>query len=193
MEIAAVLAANLAVLTEALDDSTFDLAGCLRQLVADIGFAVPSYVGLTFILNNDEQPFSFTLLESEITATDVVSSVLVPLSLIVGAGPEIVLFCYAGQPGAFVDLAADLAWLSGLGLADFVLDEHLSLAFEPRIGESLIAASVINQAVGGLIDQGHTPEQARRELEEGSNRAGIHLDAAARPYPEATISSADPS
>ena len=59
MEIAAVLAADLAALTEALDDTAFDLAGCLRQLVVDIGSAVPSYVGLTFILNNREQPASF--------------------------------------------------------------------------------------------------------------------------------------
>ena len=115
-----------------------------------------------------------------------------PLSLIVGSGPDVALLCYAGQPGAFVDLVADIAWLSGLGLADFVLDEHLSVAFEPRIGESLLAASVINQAVGVLIGQGHTPERARRELEKGAHRAGIHLDAAAALI-LATTSSANPS
>jgi hypothetical protein len=191
VEIAAVLAADLAVLTEALDDTAFDLAGCLRQLVVDIGSAVPSYVGLTF-MNNEEQPASFTLLEPGTTATGVVSSVRMPLSLIVGSGPDVVLLCYAGQPGAFVDLVADLAWLSGLGLADFVLDEHLSVAFEPRIGESLLAASVINQAVGVLIGQGHTPERARSELEERANRAGIHLYAAAVLI-LATTSSATPN
>ena len=73
---------------------------------------------------------------------------------------------YPRQPGAFVDLATDLAWLSGLRLADFVMDEHLTLAFEPRTGEGLIAASAINQAVGVLIGQGHTPDEARRQLEE---------------------------
>lgn len=192
MEIAAALAADLAVLTEALDDSAFDLAGCLRQLVADIRFAVPAYVGLTLTLNDNERPVSFTLLEPDITATDVATSVLVPLSLMVGGGSETALLCYARQPGAFVDLAADLAWLSGLALADFVMDEHLSLAFEPRTGESLIAASAINQAVGVLIGQGHTPDEARRRLEERANRASTHLDAAAALI-LGTISSADPS
>ncbi len=160
--------------------------------MADIGLAVPSYVGLTFILNHAEQPASFTILEPGVTATDVVSSVQVPLSLIVGSGRDVVLLCYARQPGAFVELVADLAWLSGLGLAEFVLDEHCGVAFEPRIGESLIAASVINQAVGVLIGQGHTPEQARRELEQRADRAGIRLHAAAALI-LGTISSTDPS
>ena len=192
MEIAAILAADLAVLAEALDDSASDLAGSLRQLVADIGLAVRSYVGLTFILNNDEQPVNFTVLEPGVTAADVVSSVLVPLSLIVGSGPEVILVCYSRQPGAFIDLAADLAWLSGRGLADLVLDQHLSVAFEPRSGGSLIAAAAINQALGVLIGQGRTPEQARRELEATASRAGTHLDAAAALVLK-TVSNSDPS
>jgi len=39
--------------------------------------------------------------------------------------PSIALVLYAAVPGALVDLATDLAWLTSLPLADFVLDHHL--------------------------------------------------------------------
>lgn len=44
-------------------------------------------------------------------------------------GPSVIL--YAAKPGAFIDLAADLAWLTGRSLTDFVLDRHLILPKAP--------------------------------------------------------------
>jgi hypothetical protein len=47
----------------------------------------------------------------------------------VGAGVEVIL--YTGRAGAFVDLAADLAWLTGRGMTDVPLDQHLGVVAEP--------------------------------------------------------------
>ena len=54
-------------------------------------------------------------------------------------------------PGTFVDLAADLAWLTARPLSDLVLDRHLPPPAERGAATSLFEASVINQAIGALI------------------------------------------
>ena len=41
------------------------------------------------------------------------------------------IILYAGSPGTFVDLAADLAWLTARPLTDFVLDQHLTVPDGP--------------------------------------------------------------
>jgi hypothetical protein len=80
---------------------------------------------------------------------------------------------YAGSPGTFVDLAADLAWLTARPLNDFVLDQHLPAPAERGAATSLFEALVINQAIGALIGQGYTPEQAERHLTAEGADAGI--------------------
>jgi hypothetical protein len=47
VEITAAVAADLATLTEALDDADLDLADTVRQLAVDAKLAVRSYLGLT--------------------------------------------------------------------------------------------------------------------------------------------------
>ncbi len=85
----------------------------------------------------------------------------------------VVLVLYAGSPGTFVDLAADLAWLTARPLSDFVLDQHLPAPAERSAATSLFEASVINQAIGALIGQGYTPEQAERHLTAEGAAAGL--------------------
>ena len=88
---------------------------------------------------------------------------------------------YAGRSGAFVDLAADLAWLTGRELTDFVLDQQLQLPAQPDGTLALLTASLIDQAIGVLIGRGYTPDQARRELDTDAARAATdRADAAAR-------------
>jgi hypothetical protein len=77
-------------------------------------------------------------------------------------GSDLVL--YAATPGAFIDLAADLNYALGLHPAALTLDDDLT---EPVSGTGitgLTSQSTINQALGVLIDRGHTPEAARQEL-----------------------------
>lgn len=90
------------------------------------------------------------------------------------------LVLYAGSPGAFVDLAADLAWLTARPLSDFVLDQHLTIPAGSDTGTQLSAASVINQAIGVLIGIGYTPRQADLRLDSQAAHAGTDRYAAAQ-------------
>ncbi len=87
--------------------------------------------------------------------------------------PAVIVVLYAGSPGTFVDLAADLAWLTDRPFSDFVLDQHLPVPVERCSTTSLFEVSVINQAIGALIGQGYTPEQAERHLTAEGAAAGI--------------------
>ncbi|HEY5334807.1 MAG TPA: hypothetical protein VIJ71_02160, partial [Mycobacteriales bacterium] len=92
---------------------------------------------------------------------------------------SVALILYAGSPGAFVDLAADLAWITGRAPADFRLDEHRGLPAGHTNRNPLAAMSDINQALGVLIGRGSTPEQAERSLYARAATAGIDLLGAA--------------
>jgi hypothetical protein len=63
--------------------------------------------------------------------------------------------------------------LTARPLSDFVLDQHLPIPAERGAVTSLFEASVINQAIGALIGQGYTPEQAERHLIAEGADAGI--------------------
>jgi hypothetical protein len=179
--ITAALAAALASLTLALDEPGTDIAGTVLQLHADARLAVPSYLGLTVIITVDNSPVSFTTLEDGIAPHQVRTSLRLELP---GEreddnpAPSVAVILYAGTPGAFVDLAADLAWLTGRPLTDFARDQHLSPG-RSDAATQLQAASVINQAIGFLIGGGSTPEQARRELDARAAATGTDRRTAA--------------
>jgi hypothetical protein len=180
VEITAALAADLAVLSEALDDSDADLVEELRQLVADVKLAVRSYLGLTVIASNSTFPLSLTAMEDFAHPDDVMTSLMIPLSDHDGgaAGSGVVLILYAARGGAFVDLAADLSWLTGRHLSDFALDQHLSLPVEMGL-DGVLGSSLVNQAIGVLIGRGYTPEQAELEIDTRAAASGhTHMEAA---------------
>ena len=109
MEIIAALAADLTILTEALDDPDSDVVESVVQLSADVRSAIPSCLGLTVTVPDSDPLFTFTTVEDDVEPGDVRTSLMLALSHD-GAGARVVL--YAGTPGAFVDLAADLSWLA---------------------------------------------------------------------------------
>lgn len=172
MKIDAALAADLDILTEALDQPGADVLHTLHQLSVDAQAAVPTYLGLSVTVDNSDPPFTLTTLEDG-RAADVRTSLCLMLP---GAGdgrasPSVALILYAGTSGTFVDLTADLAWLLGRPLGDFALDQHLSSPTSPGTGTHLRTASVINQAIGVLIGRGYTPERAHRELDTQTDSA----------------------
>ena len=173
MEITAALAADLALLSEALDDSGADLADALGQLVADVRLAVRSYLGLTIIAGGITIPMTFTAMDPLTDAGDVVSSLLMPLPDGGRSGPGLTIgvILYAARPGAFVDLAADLCWLTGHRLDDFPIDQHLTLP-EPESGSGVQDSAAVNQAIGVLIGRGYSPEQAELEIDKRAAGAG---------------------
>lgn len=164
MKFTASLAAELARLTVALDEPGSDIGQGLQQLAAAAGAAVSSYLGLSVIVARGDSSFTLALLEDGVTAGDVGTSIVLALPE-PGEGQDMAaaaFILYARAPGAFVDLAADVAWLTGRPLTDFALDQHLTV---PDAATPLAAASVINQAIGVLIGRGYTPQQAHRELD----------------------------
>lgn len=79
---------------------------------------------------------------------------------------------YASKAGAFVDLAADLAGILSLAPGLLILDGHLTIPDQDS-DMGLGSISLVNQAIGVLIDRGCSPEDAFGELQQLSRRAGL--------------------
>lgn len=175
------MAAALAILTEALDEPGTDIAHSLHRLTLDAAAAVTSYLGLSVVVSHSDPPFTVTALADGALAGDIRTSL--HLSLPGPSDPQnspaVAIILYAGSPGAFVDLAADLAWLTARSLSDFILDQHLALAAGSLPEGQLRAASAINQALGVLIGRGYTPQQAHGELDTQAAHAGTDRHTAA--------------
>jgi len=175
VKIAAALAAELGFLTAALDEPGGDVADSLRRLTAGATAAIPTFLGLSVTVVGSDPPFAFTAFVEGVEAADVGTSLRLALPGVDDARllSPVVVVLYAGGPGTFVDLAADLAWFTARPLSDFALDQHLPGPAEQACALNLFEVSVINQAMGALIDQGYTPEQAERHLTVESVDAGI--------------------
>lgn len=171
------LAAELDLLTQALDLPGTDIAETIMRLAANAHTAVASYLGLSVAITAQKSQFDFTVLEERTTAEDIRTSLLVPLSSAPGtertSPASIALILYAATPGAFIDLTADLSWITGQTLSEFSLDAHLTLPSSHTEPSPLATMSTINQALGVLIGRGSIPEQAERDLHARAVSAGI--------------------
>ncbi|XAS75724.1 hypothetical protein V3G39_13830 [Dermatophilaceae bacterium Sec6.4] len=176
MEITAALGADLALLTAALVDLSVDprtdVAGTILGFATTTRLAVASFLGLSITITDrtralaHEVVLRLTLLDDHAAPGDIATSLLLPAPTDRTEGqPDIQVVLYAGSPGAFVDLAADLAFLAGSELDSADLDHHQSLAREPDITGVLQDQAVISQAIGVLLAGGCTREQANAELE----------------------------
>ncbi|HJZ27049.1 MAG TPA: hypothetical protein VJ370_12310, partial [Streptosporangiaceae bacterium] len=138
MKISAALAADLGILTAALDEPGADVLHSLHQLGVDAQAAVPTYLGLSVTVEGSDPPFTFTTVEDG-AAGDVRTSLRLTLPGVGDgrAAPSVALILYAETPGTFVDLTADLAWLTGRPPSDFALDQHRSVPAGSDAGTSL--------------------------------------------------------
>jgi hypothetical protein len=180
VKITSAMAAALAIMTEALDEHGTDIAHSLHRLTLDAAAAVPSYLGLSVVVSHSDCPLIITTLADGAVAGDIRTSlhVLLPGSSD-GHDPAPVAFIlYAAAPGAFVDLAADLLWLTVRPLTEVTLDEHLTVPAGPDAAQ-LQAQSDINQAIGVLIGRGYTPQQAHWQIDTqaANNRTDRHTAA----------------
>lgn len=175
MELSAALVADLSTLTEALDEPETDLARTVSQLARTAKEAVGSYLGLTIVATTGGSQVNLTALEDSVESEDIRTSLRFPLnttstrhadtgfaeSVRADNEPGIELILYAGNPGALVDPAADLRWLTGRSPSEFVLDADLFVADH---NDELARRSWTNRAIGILIGRGYTPEQAEQQL-----------------------------
>ena len=179
MRIRPTLPADLALLTAALDLPGVDIAATVSGLTSAALVAVPSYVGLSVGL---------PMAGSELTtlAPDDGTVVRTSLRLTLQTQPcrpvtdaaSVVLVLFATSPGAFVDLAADLEWLTTGSTADVLLDADVDRGRHRHLATPG-SRSTIDQALGVLIEAGRTPSQAEGELDERALRAGVARQVAA--------------
>lgn len=175
MEISAVLAVQLAILTEALGADGIDLEEHVKALLGDLAKAVPSAVGITVTIGADEQ---FTTITTIDRTRAIAASLRVPLLPLKGIGAGSSVAFLAATPGAFVDLGADLAHALGVGPSGVILDGDLTLPDDSEAG-GLEHASVFNRAVGVLVERGFTIETARGQLDRMATDLGGDVLAAA--------------
>ena len=178
MRFDAATAAALAVLTEALDEPGNDIVATTDRLGAVVAAAVPSFVAMSLRTGSGSAQIEFTgRSDAHQDLSAVRTSVFIPLpdgdnaDAAVQSGSAMVL--YASRPGAFVDVAADIAWITGRPLDSFRIDEHLDPRGDDGSVTALAAASTVNQAVGVLIERGFTVESARRHLHRLAAMAGV--------------------
>lgn len=157
-----VLTAQLDALTVVLDEPGDDLQAIIDVLVDDLSAAVSSFLGLRMTLHQlDECPVTLTTMDTN----PLMAGACLTLSLgrPTSEGQDGSVVFYAGNPGAFVDLAADLQRVHG----QVHLDDQLPSAGD-HIGRpgltGLAEHSVVNRAIGVLITRGHIPGEALAEL-----------------------------
>jgi hypothetical protein len=178
------LAAELGLLTQALDLPGTDVAETVTRLAADAQTAVDSYLGLSVMIIANRSQFDLTVLAEGTEPEHIRTSLFVPLTTADAAEASsppasVALILYAAAPGAFIDLAADLSWITGRTLADFPSDGHRTLPSNYTDPTPLTAMSHINQALGVLIGYGSIPEQAESDLYARAAAAGIDVVGAA--------------
>ena len=173
MDIPVALASDLASLTAALGTPGTDLEALLAGLSESIRLAVPSCVGLSMTVVVDGFPLTLATVDE---VAEVAASMRLPLSALGVAGPGCVVVFYSANPGAFVDLAADAAF--ALGGDHPVLDADLHPPVATGLG-GLDALSAVNRAIGFLIGEGWTSEEADAELHLRARAAGTSRHIAA--------------
>lgn len=149
------------------DDYLSRMVFALRD---DVTRAIPSLLGMSFILTVDGQDVSFTSMVSDADTSQMASSLRVPLAAITSEVRGEVMF-YASTAGALVDLAADLRFALRLADDELRLDEHL----HSDLNSGVVGArefSTTNKAVGFLMGRGLTVEGAQQHLRERAVATG---------------------
>jgi hypothetical protein len=174
------IASQLAVLGDAAGDLADDLE-VLHDLVV---LAVPSSVGLSFTVRVAAVNLTLTTVPAD---ANLQSSLRVPLGDWVDAGAGSQVVFYAANPGALVDLAADLGWALNSSITweaesagnTLVLDRDLEPTLRGPSITGLEDLAAVNQAMGVLLGNGSTPETAVTVLQLAAAAADTSIGAAA--------------
>ena len=192
MDLPAALLAHLHDLTGSSGQDDHELDDTIAALTAALRSAAASYCGFQLTIVNNQWPVTLTAF-SDNHDVPVGTSLRLPLVLTSQAvDPESRVVFFAVTPGAFTDLAADLSYaLGGIPVeqqspaaysADgaharldgprnaIELDNDLPLVWPVSGLTGLADLTVLNRAIGMLVDHGHDLVEAHQVL---------HRDAAA--------------
>lgn len=163
---------SLDQLTRDLDRPGADLHAMLSVLTDDITAAAPSFLGLRMTITVDEITTTVNAIDQQ-GHQSARASLLLPLHDITADGIVGTVILFASELGAFDELATHARHAFNLD-GQVVIDKHLPVDGKPvaaRGVSGMDAASLVNIAIGFLIDQGHPPDEARQEL---IRRAAAH-------------------
>ena len=202
MDLPTALLPHLQDLTASIGQDDQDLDGTLAVLTAALRSTATTYCGLQLTLIENQWPVTLTAF---ISGHDlpVGTSLRLPLALVSPAvDPASRVIFFAIIPGAFTDLAADMSYaLGGIPVdqaspaVDGVNQRQMRGSDQRRAIEldadlppvalvseltGLAGLTVLNRAIGMLVDQGHDIEQAGQLLRRDAAAAGVepHVHAA---------------
>jgi hypothetical protein len=201
VDLPAALVAHLQDLTASIGQDDQDLDVTLATLTAALHSTANTYYGFQLTIVENQWPVTLTAF-SDGHHVPVGTSLRLPLVLISPAvDPESRVVFFAGIPGAFTDLAADLsyalrmpvgqAWPAADGVDQrgthvdgrrraIELDVDLPLLSRVSGLTGLAELTVLNRVIGMLVAQGHDIEQAHQVLRRDAAAAGAepHIYAA---------------
>jgi hypothetical protein len=191
----AALVARLQDLTASIGQDDQDLDDILTALATALRLTAASYCGFQLTLVQNQWPVTLTAFQDG-HDVPVETSLRLPLALVSHAvDPASRVVFFAGIPGAFTDLAADLSYVLG-GIAveqqspagysvdrgrtgvdgqahAIELDSDLPLVRPVPGLTGLAELAVLNRVIGMLVDQGHDPEQAHQVLRRDAATARV--------------------
>jgi hypothetical protein len=184
-------------LTASIGQDDRDLSDTLVALTTALRSTATSYCGFHLTIVENQWPVTLTAF-TDGPDVPVRTSLRLPLGLVsrMVDGESRVVF-FAGNPGAFTDLAADLSHALGGIPVDgrsstannkdhhathvdghrrvIELDADLPPVSRRSGLTGLAELTVLNRAIGILVDQGHDIEQAHHVLRRDAAVAGVEL------------------
>jgi hypothetical protein len=195
VDLPAAVLAHVQDLTASIGQDGRDLSDTLVALTTALRSTASSYCGFRLTIVENQWPVTLTAF-TDGHHVSVGTSLRLPLGLVSRTvdGESRVVF-YAGIPGAFIDLAADLSHaLGGIPVdgrsATANNEDHrgthldgprrviaLDVDLPPISRRSgltgLAELSLLNRAIGMLVDQGHDLDQAHQLLRRDAAVAGV--------------------
>jgi hypothetical protein len=190
----AALVAHVQDLTASIGQDDQDLDDALEALTAALHSTASSYCGFQLTMVENHWPITLTAFTDDHTVR-VGTSLGLPLALISRVDGDSRVVFFAGTPGAFTDLAADLSYaLGGIPVDQAspamdgvdqrgtrvdgqrsVIELDADLPPLSRASEltGLAELTVLNRAIGMLVAQGHDIEQAQQVLRRDATAAGV--------------------
>jgi hypothetical protein len=148
VQISAALAADLDLLTQALDTAGPDTAETITKMAASARSAVESYLGLTVAINADGTQFHLAVLDDGTEADDIHTSLLIPLS------PAIVAATAAVAHTAPPDATATTP-LRGQSTINQALGVLIGRGFKPADAERELYAQAATTGVDPEVAAAH--------------------------------------